>query len=1455
MAFKKDTKVKTNFTKITVSLASPEEIKENSYGEVTKPETINYRTYKPERDGLFCERIFGPTKDYECACGKYKRIRYKGIVCDRCGVEVTEKKVRREREGHIELVVPVAHIWYFRSLPNKIGYLLGMPTKNLDAVIYYEKYIVIKPGMLAGMKDAEGVEDLNGSHKMDLLTEDEFIDIVDNKLDENNDLLDDSDPNKFVAKMGAEAVLDLLHELSEPDEKGVTGLDRLSYELRDRANNDSSQMRKTEALKRLQVVEAFRGSMNVNKPEWMIMKIIPVIPPDLRPLVPLDGGRFATSDLNDLYRRVIIRNNRLKRLIEIKAPEVILRNEKRMLQEAVDSLFDNSRKSSAVKSESNRPLKSLSDSLKGKQGRFRQNLLGKRVDYSARSVIVVGPELKMGECGLPKLMAAELYKPFIIRKLIERGIVKTVKSAKRIVDRREPVIWDILENVMKGHPVLLNRAPTLHRLSVLAFQPKLIEGKAIQLHPLACTPFNADFDGDQMAVHLPLSNEAVLEAQILMLQSHNILNPANGAPVTVPSQDMVLGLYYITKIRPGAKGEGLMFYGPEEAIIAFNEKRCAEHALVKCMVDDIDENGKPIRHIVETSVGRIIVNEIIPKELGFFNGIISKKSLRSLISVVIKKVGMARACSFLDGIKNLGYKMSYLAGLSFNLDDIIVPPEKADIVKKGQDEVDEVTANFDMGLITDKERYNQVIDAWTHVNDNLKKAVMKHMTEADQGFNAVFMMLDSGARGSADQIAQLAGMRGLMAKPQKAGAEGNSIIENPILNNLKEGMSVQEYFIASHGARKGLADTAMKTADAGYLTRRLVDVSHDVIINEDDCGTLRGLECRALKDGDDIISTLGERILGRVSVHDVVNPHTNEIIVKSGEEITEDKADAIEKAGIEMVEIRSVLTCESKKGVCRKCYGRNLATSKMVQLGEAVGVIAAQAIGEPGTQLTLRTFHSGGVAENAAANASIKSKYDAILKFDGLRTVEFIDKSGDQDVDCQMVVSRLAEVQFIDPNTEVVLATLNVPYGSSLFFKDGDVVKKDDVICRWDPFNAVIVSEYAGTLRFHNVAEGQTYKAETDETSGMTERIIIESKDHNIVPTVDVEDENGQVIGTYNFPVGGHIANIEDGQKITTGETLVRIPRSVFNAGGITGGLPRVQELFEARNPSSPAVVSEIDGEVTMGKLKRGNREIIITSKGGEQRKYLVPLSRQILVQEHDAVRAGTALSDGEITPADILAIEGPTAVQEYIVNEVQNVYRLQGVKINDKHFEIIVRQMMRKVRIDDPGDTCFLEQELVDKLDFADENDRIWGKKLVIDAGDSDVLSKGQIVSARKLRDENSSLKRRNLKTVQVRDAVPATSTQILQGITRAALGTKSFMSAASFQETTKVLCEAAIRGKVDNLEGMKENVICGHLIPAGTGMRQFDKIIVGSKEDYDRIQANKKNVLDYSQQKDAEN
>jgi DNA-directed RNA polymerase, beta' subunit len=1441
MAFKKDTKVKNNFTKITIGLASPEEILENSFGEVTKPETINYRTYKPERDGLFCERIFGPTKDYECACGKYKRIRYKGIVCDRCGVEVTEKKVRRERSGHIELVVPVAHIWYFRSLPNKIGYLLGLPTKKLDTVVYYEKYIVIKPGVLEGRKDSDG-EDLNGSHQMDLLSEDEYLNILETQVDPNNEFLDDDDPNKFIAKMGAEAVYDLLARLD---------LDALSYELRDRANNDSSQQRKTEALKRLQVVEAFRSSAEINRPEWMILKIIPVIPPELRPLVPLDGGRFATSDLNDLYRRVIIRNNRLKRLVEIKAPEVILRNEKRMLQEAVDSLFDNSRKSSAVKSESNRPLKSLSDSLKGKAGRFRQNLLGKRVDYSARSVIVVGPELKMGECGLPKLMAAELYKPFIIRKLIERGIVKTVKSAKKIVDRREPVIWDILENVMKGHPVLLNRAPTLHRLGIQAFQPKLIEGKAIQLHPLACTAFNADFDGDQMAVHLPLSNEAILEAQVLMLQSHNILNPANGAPITVPSQDMVLGLYYITKIRPGAKGSGLTFYGPEEAIIANNEGRCDLHAPVKVVVNDLVD-GKLQPRMVETSVGRVIVNGIIPEEVGYFNDIISKKTLRGIIADVIKCVGMARACEFLDGIKNLGYRMAYVAGLSFNLDDIIIPGEKEEIVERGHEEVRQITENYNMGFITDTERYNQVIDTWTHVNNDLGNVLMKQMTEADQGFNAVFMMLDSGARGSKDQIKQLSGMRGLMAKPQKAGAEGQQIIENPILSNFKEGMSVLEYFISSHGARKGLADTAMKTADAGYLTRRLVDVSHDVIINEEDCGTLRGLVCTALKNGDEIISTLYERILGRVSVHDIIHPTTGELIISAGEEITEPIARIIDESPIESVEIRSVLTCESKHGVCMKCYGRNLATSRMVQMGEAVGVIAAQAIGEPGTQLTLRTFHAGGVAGNAAANASIVAKNDSRIEFDELRTVPFVEDAEDGERNCEMVVSRLAEIRFVDPNTSIVLSTLNVPYGASLYNKHGDVVKKGSLIAKWDPFNAVIVSEYAGTLKFHDVVEGVTFRAETDETTGLTEKIITDAKDRSKVPTCDIVGADGEVLGTYNFPVGGHVV-VEDGAKVKTGATLVKIPRAVGGAGDITGGLPRVTELFEARNPSNPAVVSEIDGEVTMGKVKRGNREIIVTSKTGDQKKYLVSLSKQILVQEHDAVRAGTPLSDGVTTPNDILAIKGPTAVQEYIVNEVQDVYRLQGVKINDKHFEIIVRQMMRKVQINDPGDTTFLEQELVDKLDFSEENDRIWGKKVVTDAGDSETMRPGQIVTARRLRDENSSLKRRDLRPVQVRDAVPATSTQILQGITRAALQTKSFMSAASFQETTKVLNEAAIRGKVDRLEGMKENVICGHLVPAGTGLRQWERIIVGSKEEYDRMQANRKNVIDYSEKEAA--
>ena len=1425
MAFRKENKTKSNFSKISIGLASPEEILENSSGEVLKPETINYRTYKPERDGLFCERIFGPIKDYECHCGKYKRIRYKGIVCDRCGVEVTEKKVRRERMGHIQLVVPVAHIWYFRSLPNKIGYLLGLPTKKLDSIIYYERYVVIQPGVKA--------ED--GVAEYDLLSEEEYLDILDT-LPKDNQYLEDNDPNKFVAKMGAEAIYDLLARLD---------LDALSYELRHRAGNDASQQRKNEALKRLQVVESFRASRGRNKPEWMIVRIVPVIPPELRPLVPLDGGRFATSDLNDLYRRVIIRNNRLKRLIEIKAPEVILRNEKRMLQESVDSLFDNSRKSSAVKTDANRPLKSLSDSLKGKQGRFRQNLLGKRVDYSARSVIVVGPELKMGECGIPKLMAAELYKPFIIRKLIERGIVKTVKSAKKIVDRKEPVIWDILEHVMKGHPVLLNRAPTLHRLGIQAFQPKMIEGKAIQLHPLACTAFNADFDGDQMAVHLPLSNEAILEAQMLMLQSHNILNPANGAPITVPAQDMVLGLYYITKLRAGAKGEGLTFYGPEEALIAYNEGKVDIHAPVKVIVKDVDENGNIVDVMRETSVGRVIVNEIVPPEAGYINTIISKKSLRDIISDVIKVCGVAKAADFLDGIKNLGYQMAFKGGLSFNLGDIIIPEQKEALVQKGYDEVEQVINNYNMGFITNNERYNQVIDIWTHVNSELSNILMKTISSDDQGFNSVYMMLDSGARGSKEQIRQLSGMRGLMAKPQKAGAEGGQIIENPILSNFKEGLSVLEYFISTHGARKGLADTALKTADAGYLTRRLVDVSHDVIITEEDCGTLRGLVCTDLKNNDEVIATLYERILGRVSVHDIIHPTTGELLVAGGEEITEEVAKKIQESPIESVEIRSVLTCEAKKGVCAKCYGRNLATSRMVQKGEAVGVIAAQSIGEPGTQLTLRTFHAGGTAANIAANASIVAKNNARLEFEELRTVDIVDEMGES---AKVVVGRLAEVRFVDVNTGIVLSTHNVPYGSTLYVSDGDLVEKGKLIAKWDPFNAVIITEATGKIEFEGVIENVTYKVESDEATGLREIIIIESKDKTKVPTAHILTEDGDLIRTYNLPVGGHVI-IENGQKVKAGEVIVKIPRAVGKAGDITGGLPRVTELFEARNPSNPAVVSEIDGEVTMGKIKRGNREIIVTSKTGEVKKYLVALSKQILVQENDYVRAGTPLSDGATTPADILAIKGPTAVQEYIVNEVQDVYRLQGVKINDKHFEIIVRQMMRKVQIDEPGDTRFLEQQVVDKLEFMEENDRIWGKKVVVDAGDSQNMQAGQIVTARKLRDENSMLKRRDLKPVEVRDAVAATSTQILQGITRAALQTSSFMSAASFQETTKVLNEAAINGKIDKLEGMKENVICGHLIPAGTGQREFEKLIVGSKEEYDRILANKKTVLDYNE------
>jgi DNA-directed RNA polymerase subunit beta' len=1426
MSFRKDSKLKSNFSKIIISLASPESILERSSGEVLKPETINYRTYKPERDGLFCERIFGPVKDWECHCGKYKRIRYKGIVCDRCGVEVTEKKVRRERMGHINLTVPVAHIWYFRSLPNKIGYLLGLPTKKLDMVIYYERYVVINPGV----KATDGVQYL------DFLTEEQYLEILDT-LPKENMHLDDSDANKFVAKMGADALEELLKRIK---------LDELSYELRHKANNETSQQRKNEALKRLQVVEAFRSANKhvQNNPEWMIIKVVPVIPPELRPLVPLDGGRFATSDLNDLYRRVIIRNNRLKRLIEIKAPDVILRNEKRMLQEAVDSLFDNSRKSNAVKTESNRALKSLSDSLKGKQGRFRQNLLGKRVDYSARSVIVVGPELKLHECGLPKEMAAELFKPFIIRKLIERGIVKTVKSAKKIVDRKDAVVWDILENVLKGHPVLLNRAPTLHRLGIQAFQPKLIEGKAIQLHPLTCTAFNADFDGDQMAVHVPLGHAAILEAQMLMLASHNILNPANGAPVTVPSQDMVLGLYYITKGKRTmgdtvVRGEGLRFYSADEVIIAHNEGKIDMHAWIKVRIDNHKEGGKLSPAIIETTVGRVIFNQVVPKEAGYINELLTKKSLRDIIGAILKETGMARTAKFLDDIKEIGFMAAFRGGLSFNLGDVIVPVDKKEMIAESNAEVDEVMNNYNMGFITNNERYNQIIDIWTHTTARITKKVLDQLASDKQGFNSVYMMLDSGARGSKEQIRQLGGMRGLMAKPQKSGSSGGEIIENPVISNFKEGLSILEYFISTHGARKGLADTALKTADAGYLTRRLVDVAQDVVINELDCGTLRGLIATPLKKNDEVVESLYDRILGRTAVHDVFHPLTGSIIIESGSEITEDYASTIEESPIESVEIRSVLTCESRNGVCAKCYGRNLATGRMVQLGEAVGVIAAQSIGEPGTQLTLRTFHVGGTASNIAASSKIEAKYDGIAEIEELRTVKRKNNDGQT---VEVVIARSAEMRIIDANTRIVLNTGNIPYGSQLYIKAGDKVKKGQLLCDWDPYNAVIVSEFAGKIEFDNVEEGITFREESDEQTGFKEKVIIETKDKTKNPAIKIVTGTGKdVLKNYNIPVGAHVI-VNHEQKIEAGQILVKIPRSLGKSGDITGGLPRVTELFEARNPSNPAVVAEIDGIVTFGKIKRGNREVLVESRTGERKTYLVPLSKHILVQENDFIKAGESLSDGSISPTDILAIKGPTAVQEYLVNEVQEVYRLQGVKINDKHFEVIVRQMMRKVYIEDPGDTMFLEQQISNKSDFMEENDKLYAKKVVVDSGDSEVLKPGQIISARKLRDEISLLKRKDKKAVEARDAVPATSSQILQGITRASLQTNSFISAASFQETTKVLNEAAVAGKIDTLNGLKENVIVGHLIPAGTGQREFEKIIVGSKEEYDRLMASKK-------------
>jgi len=1419
MARKNEKYTVKKFNKISIGLSSPESILEISKGEVLKPETINYRTHKPERDGLFCERIFGPVKDFECACGKYKRIRYKGIVCDRCGVEVTEKKVRRDRVGHIHLVVPVAHIWYFRSLPNKMGYLLGLPSKKLDMIIYYERYVVIAPGIA---KNAEG-EPLQ---KMDFLTEEEYLDILET-IPQENQYLDDTDPNKFIAKMGAECLIDLLARID---------LDELSYQLRHKANTETSKQRKTEALKRLNVVEAFRDSNKTreNKPEWMIMKVVPVIPPELRPLVPLDGGRFATSDLNDLYRRVIIRNNRLKRLVEIKAPEVILRNEKRMLQESVDSLFDNTRKSSAVKTESNRPLKSLSDSLKGKQGRFRQNLLGKRVDYSARSVIVVGPELKLSECGLPKEMAAELYKPFVIRKLIERGIVKTVKSAKKIIDRKEPVVWDILENVLKGHPVLLNRAPTLHRLGIQAFQPKLIEGKAIQLHPLSCSAFNADFDGDQMAVHLPLGPEAILEAQLLMLASHNILNPANGAPVTVPSQDMVLGLYYMTKERISTpevpiKGEGLTFYSPEEVNIAFNEEMVDLNAGIKVRTFDIDDNGEQVQKIIKTTVGRVLFNEVVPEAAGYINEVLTKKSLRGIIGGILKATDIPTTGEFLDNIKNMGYKFAFQGGLSFSLGDIIIPKEKAGMIADANKEVAVIVSNYNMGMLTNKERYNQVIDIWGSTNNRLTDLSMKRLREDQQGFNSVYMMLDSGARGSKEQIRQLTGMRGLMAKPKKSTAGGGEIIENPILSNFKEGLSILEYFISTHGARKGLADTALKTADAGYLTRRLVDVSQDVIINEDDCGTLRGLEVMPLKKNDEIVESLSERIEGRVSLQDLYAPITDELLVAAGVQISGSVADAIQATGIDRVQVRSALTCESTRGICTKCYGQSLSTLNKVQIGEAVGVIAAQSIGEPGTQLTLRTFHVGGVAGNISEDNKLSANFDGKVTIEDLRTVKGKD-AADQEID--IVISRTAEIKITDKKTGIILSTNNIPYGSTIFDMGRKVIKKGDVVCQWDPFNGVIVSEFTGKVRFDDLEQGINFQVEIDEQTGFQEKVITDSKNKKIIPSLIIEDKDGNALRSYSLPVGAHLM-ISDGEEVEHGKTLAKIPRKSGKAGDITGGLPRVTELFEARNPSNPAVVVEIDGVVSFGKIKRGNREIIVESKTGDIRKYLIKLSNQILVQENDFIKAGMPLSDGATTPADILKIQGPSAVQEYLVNEIQEVYRLQGVKINDKHFEVVVRQMMRKVKIIDSGDTLFLENQLIHKNDFIVENDAIYGMKVVEDAGDSENLKAGQIVTSRQLRDENSILRRNDKNLASARDAKPATAEQVLQGITRASLQTKSFISAASFQETTKVLNEAAVHGKIDTLEGLKENVIVGKRIPAGTGMRKYDHIIVGPKEE----------------------
>lgn len=1408
MPITKTLAVTNDFKSIGVSLASAETILSRSHGEVLTPETINYRTFKPEMDGLFCEKIFGPVKDYECHCGKYKRIRYKGIICDRCGVEVTRKAVRRERMGHITLTVPVVHIWYFKSLPNKIAYLVGLSSKNLDRIVYYETFVIINPGLARDLGYAKG----------DLISEEEKYDIFD-QLSEENFNLDDDDEDKFIVKEGADALASMLADLD---------LDELAYQLRYEVKHETSQMRKKKKLKRLQVIESFRSANQhtENRPEWMCQSVIPVIPPELRPLVPLEGGRFATSDLNDLYRRVIIRNNRLKRLIDIKAPDVILRNEKRMLQEAVDSLYDNSRKSNAVRN-NNRPLKSLSDMLKGKSGRFRQNLLGKRVDYSGRSVIVVGPELKMHECGLPKEMAVELYKPFIIRRLIERGYVKTVKSAKKVVDRRDAVVWEVLENVIDGHPVMLNRAPTLHRLGIQAFQPVLIEEKAIRLHPLACTAFNADFDGDQMAVHLPLSNDAVLEASVLMLGSHNIMSPASGGPIAVPSQDMILGLYYLTKPRSGQIGEGKTFASSDEVVIAFDQGRINVHSKINVRLESLNEEGESVTEVVKTSTGRVIFNKIIPFEMGFINKTLGKKELRILIGDIHGTCGTARCSTFLDDMKKIGYENATLGGLSFSLDDIIIPDAKANLINGAKDEVNDIQGRYEMGFITDNERYNQVIDKWTSTTNRVSETLFTALAEDRDGFNPVFMMADSGARGSKEQIRQLGGMRGLMAKPQKSSMQqGNEVIENPILSSFKEGLSVLEYFISTHGARKGLADTALKTADAGYLTRRLVDVSQDVIITEEDCGTLRGIKMQALKDNEDVIERLEDRIIGRYSLYDVVDPISDELICSANQMIDEDVAKKVAETSIEEVEIRSVLTCETGRGVCAKCYGRDLARGTVVEKGEAVGVIAAQSIGEPGTQLTLRTFHVGGTASRLEADSQHKAKFDGKVEFENIRVVTYNDGEEDHNV----VLSRAGELKIVDDEGKVLIS-YNVPYGCDMMTEEGDMVPKGAQLCKWDPYNALIFSEIDGTLEYKDVIEGVTFTDDTDAQTGHREKVIVDSKDRALVPTLVVKGK-GDILRESTLPVDTHIV-VENGEKVSSGQVIAKIPRATSKSKDITAGLPRVTELFEARSPTDAASVSEIDGIVEMGGRKRGSQEVIVKSKDGtDEKKYLISLSKHILVQSNDFVKAGQALSDGTIPAQDILNILGPYAVQSYLVNEIQEVYRLQGVKINDKHIEVIVSTMMQKVEITDSGDTMFLEGDKVDRFEINVRNDELIGKFVITDNGGSE-LKKGTILDRREVRDVNNALIKEGKEELQTREAEPAISKPILLGITRAALSTESWLSAASFQETTKVLTQASIEAKKDYLRGLKENVVVGHKVPAGTGLKDYNDIIVGSKRD----------------------